>query len=379
MVARSSSSAVSSTQWQRWRDLPGVVLKDLPRYRRAFERSGAGFESDPDGWISLCNRNERLLQVPGQRGFQCDFADGTTLHAPQVWHSLARRMLASALAEWPIEFAQEPVRGGRDEPEVSVIFTHSGADRLPLLLRTIETVNAQREVACECIVVDQSKVPVRDALPRHVRHIWLDNSALEPGWRKSWGYNVGARAARGDILLFQDGDVLMPARYAAEVWSALRSGHQAAASLQRFLFYFDQETTRGVLGGLLDVNSAEVEQVRHNWKGGTIAIRRDAFFDIGGFDEGFVDWGGEDDEFYDRCAEVGHRRAGYIPFVHLWHAPQQGRATKVENENTKRVMPSRMALTRAARINELKRRQFGQIQTPSPTRRYGWLAVDDFL
>lgn len=362
---------MSSVQWQRWRDLPGVVLKDLPRYGRAFERSGAGFESDPDGWISLCNRNERLLQVPGQRGFQCDFAEGSTLHAPQVWPSLARRMLASALAEWPIEFAQEPVRAGRDEPEVSVIFTHSGADRLPLLLRTIETVNAQREVACECIVVDQSKVPVRDALPRHVRHIWLDNSALEPGWRKSWGYNVGARAAKGDILVFQDGDVLMPTRYAGEVCSVLGSGHHAAASLQRFLFYVDRPTTSLVLEGPLHADRAQVEQVRHNWKGGTIAIRRDAFFDLGGFDEGFVDWGGEDDEFYDRCAEVGHCRAGYIPFVHLWHAPQKGRVQKSDNTNTRAIMPTRMALSQAHRIAELAGRAWGNMTSPDPRTGYG--------
>lgn len=360
---------MSGAYWRRWRDLPGVVLKDLPRYHKALARSGAGFESDPGGWISLCNRNERLLQVPGQRGFQCDFADGSTLHAPQVWPSLARRMLASTLAEWPIAFAQTPVCTDL-HPEVSVIFTHRGTDRLPLLLRTIETVNAQLDVACECIVVDQSNVPIRDALPKHVRHIWLDNSALEPGWRKSWGYNVGARAAMGEILIFQDGDVLMPSRYAGEVLTALRDGHHAAASLQRFLFYVDQPATSRILAGLMDPSQSKIDQIRHNWKGGTIAIRRHTFFDIGGFDEGFVDWGGEDDEFYDRCAEVGHLRAGYIPFVHLWHAPQQGRVTKFDNPNTVRLMPSRMALTRAARIRELKDRNFGQIENPIPIERY---------
>lgn len=355
---------------KRWRDLPGVLLKDLPRYRRAFQHSGAGFESDPEGWISLSNRNEPLLTIPGQRGFQCDFSDGTTLHAPQVWPSLARRMLAAALAEWPIEFSRTPACD-RGEPEVSVIFTHSGADRLPLLLRTIETVNAQREVRCECIVVDQSAVPIGAALPTCVRHIWLDKCALQPGWRKSWGYNVGARAARGAIFIFQDGDVLMPTRYAAEVTSALRSGGAAAASLQRFLFYLDRQTTRTVLESGLAADHAKLQAVRQNWKGGTIAIRRDSFFDVGGFDEGFVDWGGEDDEFYDRCAEVGHCRAGYIPFVHLWHAPQQGRVQKAENRNIRAIMPLRMELSRGHRIAELAGRAWGRMETPDPLRGYG--------
>ena len=36
-------------------------------------------------------------------------------------------------------------------------------------------------------------------------------------------------------------------------------------------------------------------------QGGTIALEREAYFEIGGYDECFVGWGGEDNEFFQRC------------------------------------------------------------------------------
>jgi hypothetical protein len=105
--------------------------------------------------------------------------------------------------------------------------------------------------------------------------------------------------------------------------------------------------------------------VFQNWKGGTIAIRRDAFFELGGFDEGFVDWGGEDDEFYDRCGALTHCRYSYLPFVHLWHRPQQDRKL-ADNLNISRIMPWRMQIPAAERIAELKSRDFGNPSRPDP-------------
>ena len=87
------------------------------------------------------------------------------------------------------------------------------------------------------------------------------------------------------------------------------------------------------------------------------------------FDEGFVDWGGEDDEFYDRCQLVGHCRAGYLPFVHLWHAPQAKRMA-ADNINTTRVLPVRFAIPREDRVAQLNARAWGDAARPDPIERY---------
>ena len=86
---------------------------------------------------------------------------------------------------------------------------------------------------------------------------------------------------------------------------------------------------------------------------------------IGGFDEGFVDWGGEDDEFYDRCGLLGHCRSGYLPFLHLWHPPQPDRKVST-NPNIADVLPWRLALLQYDRVTELSQRGWGDVVGPDP-------------
>jgi hypothetical protein len=180
---------------------------------------------------------------------------------------------------------------------------------------------------------------------------------------------VGARLARGRILVFNDGDICVPTRYAEELQRTIDSGACQAASLQRLLFYLSEDDTRRlnesgkIMPGMTPVMAFQ------NWKGGTIAISREAFSAIGGFDEGFVDWGGEDDEFFDRCGAIGHCRSGFLPFVHLWHPPQPDRKV-TSNPNIAFVMPKRMAIPHRSRIEELQARNWGDPERPDPLLSY---------
>ncbi len=348
--------------------LPGVLLKDVPRFLQAFRNSGEGFTSHHNGWIRLCNRIENLSANPNGIGVACNWKWGSDLVACDVLPMLGRALLKLSLTEWPIEFADSP-QLSEAPPKVSFIFAHSGTDRLPQLRRTIRSLFAQVGCPVEVIVVDQSEVPVLAQLPFHVQYRHLDKSTVQAGWHKSWAYNVGARIAKSDILVFQDGDICVPRSYAEEVYRTLTSGGHEAASIQRLLYYLDPDSTRRIE----NADSCDIpltpERVFQNWKGGTIAIRKDAFFRIGGFDEGFVDWGGEDDEFYDRCAALKHCRFGYLPFIHLWHKPQPGRK-QGDNPNIAYVMPWRMQIPLGPRIDELSARRFGHPDGPDPSRCY---------
>jgi predicted glycosyltransferase involved in capsule biosynthesis len=59
--------------------------------------------------------------------------------------------------------------------------------------------------------------------------------------------------------------------------------------------------------------------------GGSVAITREAFDAIGGMDESFVGWGGEDNEFWERACLRRVWHWGELPLVHLWHPAQQGK------------------------------------------------------
>ena len=345
------------------REWAGVTLLDSLRYGSALYAPWRR----ADAWTRLCNRIERLTENPNGRGLRCEWKWGSDLHAPTVWPSWGRRLLDVALAEWPIRFAGAPV--SRSGTTVSFVFAHAGADRFPQLLSTLSSVFAQTDVQVECVVVDQSPEPLEALLPRGVVYHHLDKRHCEPGWHKSWAYNVGARMASGDILVFHDGDICAPERYAAEVVRSIHHDGYQAVSLQRFLYCLDEPSTAR-LEELDDIPAdVKVSRVYQNWKGGTIALEREVFFAVGGFDEGFVDWGGEDDEFYHRCQVIRHCRYGYLPFVHLWHAPQAGRH-RLGNANVERILPERLDVPASVRRDELARRDPGQWDQPDPALSY---------
>ena len=353
---------------ERMRRFPGVLLKDVLRFRKAFRCSGTGYESDVRGWISLCNRIERLESNPEGPGVRCDWKWGSDLVACEVLPFLGRQLMRKSLLEWPIRFSEMP-QPSSDQPTVTFVIAHAGTDRLPQLRRTIRSLFAQAESAVEVIVIDQSPEPVTFSLPTGIRYHHLSKKGIPEGWYKSWAYNIGARLAKSEILVFQDGDICVPQAYAKEVVRTLTTDGYEVASLQRMLFYLNQASTSGVEAADTIEFAATPERVFQNWKGGTIAIRRDAFFRVGGFDEGFVDWGGEDTEFHDRCGALKHCRFGYLPYVHLWHNPQSGRR-QPDNANITHVMPLRLQIPVQQRIHELSQRDFGNPQSPSPLQAY---------
>jgi GT2 family glycosyltransferase len=64
--------------------------------------------------------------------------------------------------------------------------------------------------------------------------------------------------------------------------------------------------------------------------GGSVAIIREAYERIGGMDESFIGWGGEDNEFWERAQTCKVWPYGCLPLVHLWHPSQPG---KYQDEN----------------------------------------------
>lgn len=350
-------------QWCR--ELAGVLFKDSWRYIIALRRNSDDHQVD-GRWIRLCNRTEMLEDNPSGRGVRCNWTWSSELHACRILPMLGRRLMEIALTQWPIRFAEAPV--SRSGPVMSFVFAHEGEERLPHLRQVIRSLFAQHGVMVECVVVDLSPDPIGAHLPPQVVYRHVNVRGIPRGWRKAWAFNIAARIATGEYLVFQDGDVCVPARYASELLTTFLAGYDVV-SMHRFLFYLSELSTQRVFetGGIPLSNTPA--RVLQNFKGGTIATTRDLFFAIGGFDEGFVDWGGEDDEFYDRCGSRRHFRFGYLPFVHLWHPPQPDRI-KPSNLNISRVLPLRLSIPAEQRIAELCQRGFGNPEGPDPAESY---------
>ena len=277
----------------------GALVYDWPRFLRHVRGD----------WTLMRNRNERI--VSDGRGVSCEWEFSSELHIANVYPFTGQWLMRRALRDWPLALRDEPASVS-DSPVVSFAIGHRGLSRLPNLLGTLRSIAGQTGVATECIVIEQSaEREVESKLPPWVRYIHTPVSR-DFDYCRSATFNAAARVARGSILIAHDNDMLVPERFAAEIAARMEEGARFVDP-KRFIFYLDERGER-------------VTQVVQNLKGGSIAVSKEAYFAIGGFDEEFVGWGGEDLEFWERArAHGGVYEYGWLPLVHLWHAPQAGK------------------------------------------------------
>ena len=332
----------------------GSLLLDVPRFEWLLRAS----------WLHIRNRDERLVSSEDGRGVACDWRWTSDLYAPKLFPSLGTRLAARCLRDWPFEFAPAPREAG-GEPKVSFIIGHRGRERLPLLLATLETLAAQEGVACECIVVEQSgRSDIASDLPSWVRYVHTPLPHPDLPYCRSWALNVGARAALGRLLVFHDSDMLVPQAYASELWARCQEGYELI-NLKRFVFYLTEGHSGAVCTGDRRLAALPAEAIVQNLEaGGSVAMAREAFLAIGGYDESFVGWGGEDNEFWQRALTRKSWPYGYMPIVHLWHASQPGKETRDPHVTTQ--LQELSAVAPADRIATLTRRNLGDARRMDP-------------
>ncbi len=198
--------------------------------------------------------------------------------------------------------------------------------RLMLTLAGLERQSYPRELF-EVVVVDDGSDP---PLVRPVTSLDLRVEYQEDlGFGLARARNTGARAARGDILVFLDCDMIPE-----DGWLAAHARwHHVASDVVTvgFRFHVDPEGVDGsdVLGrsGTLEELFEGREVTRPEWietiltrtrdltsddddlfrvlTGGNFGISRGFFETVGGFDETFTQWGGEDTDFAYRAYTLG--------------------------------------------------------------------------
>jgi len=333
--------------------LPGLVRNfvDRPRYafRTRFPWIAKLLRSD---WTALANRHERIYRKAGQRGFICDWTDTSNLFLCEADREVGARVLSVATREWPIRFVARPVDVA-NEPVVTFVIGHRGTQRSELLRSTIRSIAAQT-VPSELIVVEQDAESfLTGSLPAWVRVVHQRSAAGLP-YNRGAAFNLGAALSRAPYLILHDNDMPVPADYAKEVARLLANDFDAAR-LQRLIFYLDDSDTRSVMSRGLTSRERPVAVVQ-NAVGGTTAVRRDVFERIGGFDEDFVGWGGEDNEFFDRLRSTRLHEAAYLPFLHLNHpvnAEREDRQQRSELLESKLQIPAQL---RIAKLRESRTR-----------------------
>jgi len=313
----------------------GVILFDWPAFEYKL-RSLSKSASHHPAWVDICNRNESLTKAPNGWGVSCSWKWSSELYAAKVFPCLGARLMKKALADWPVRLNAMPsISSGN--PDISFIIGHRGLERQPLLGVVLKTIAAQRGVAWECIVVEQSVKPMlKSVLPCWVRYIHTQLPYPEMPYCRSWAFNAGARQAKGKLLVLLDNDILIPEDYSIQLIKQYDEGYEVI-NLKRYVFRLNKTHTEQIVSTGNFNQKIVPETILQNVEAGcNVAVSKDAYLNIGGFDEKFIGWGGEDNEFWERAQTRSVWPYAYLPVVHLWHQNQPGKSDAKETMAIKR-------------------------------------------
>jgi glycosyltransferase involved in cell wall biosynthesis len=215
----------------------------------------------------------------------------------------------------------------------------------------------------EILVVEQDVSPKFNiGKSLDIRHVFIQNSGL---YNRCWGFNVGAKNTKKQVLAFGDSDLFLKKEdfltcfKAAENFEAITPNKTEAINIairNQVDFEFEVINTRPL----------------YTFAGGLVILRKAAFEKIGGWDERFEGWGGEDDAFshviYNRLTSKTFK----FPFYHIDHPRTSMDGNQQEKYQDNKYLAEEITAINGAGLDRyirfLKNKQQGSVDkynTPS--------------
>lgn len=234
---------------------------------------------------------------------------------------------------------------------ISIIIPVRGKDRVPYVKKVIENIKAQNYEPYEIVITEEIAPNDKKSFFKNTKHTFKSRVGIEL-FNKSAVMNKGFTAARYDICMLLDADILLPKNYLIEVEKHIED-HDMCYLLKRLKY------TKHRPHQITPDKKLGVSYIRDdNFNGGSFAITKKAYKKIGGMCEKFIGYGYEDLEFWDRAKKLlkvnEHRIFDAIHIDHdhasgydkhwkanqdLWHKlhgiPAKDRAKKFKKEYLK--------------------------------------------
>ncbi|MCS7477647.1 glycosyltransferase [Umezawaea endophytica] len=217
----------------------------------------------------------------------------------------------------------------RQEPAVTVVVTHF--EQHHLLGRMASALRRQTLRPTQVVLADDGSAVTPTFVVQDVETLVV--SQPDEGFRAAAVRNLAARHSTGDVLVFLDADTVPVADYVERVVhhiglcpDVLAVGRRRHTSFSR-LAEDEQPQDVDALDEppwLRDAYAATENLLHADGRsfrfviGAVMACRRALFFDLGGFDERFVGYGGEDWDFAYRAWNAGAVLV-HEPTAVAWH------------------------------------------------------------
>jgi GT2 family glycosyltransferase len=184
-----------------------------------------------------------------------------------------------------------------------VVPTH---DRRPMLERKLAALSAEEE-GFEVVVVADACRDDTEAFLDAYRPPYPLRWATSPGTHAAGARNRGAALARGRVLLFSDDDVVPRPGWVA----ANRRAHALPKVVGLSLHVLPAHLERGA--------ALRAPVFWWNTNGASMSVRADFFAEVGGYDDSFASYGGEDPDLGYRLWRAGARFVAlHDPPVEHW-------------------------------------------------------------
>ncbi|WP_446808781.1 glycosyltransferase family 2 protein [Methylomonas sp. 2BW1-5-20] len=230
-----------------------------------------------------------------------------------------------------------------------IVTTYNWTEALAACLLSLSD---QQDRQFEIVIADDGSTPVTQRLvtdfietsPIPTRHVWHEDHGFRAGTIR----NKAVATSRGDYLLFIDGDCLTLPDFILRHRQLAETGYFVPGNRvlldqnyteqllkqkiplhrQSFSFFVVQWLCRRINRVLpllyLPLNRWRYRRP-HNWQKAmtcNLAVWKNDFLAVNGFDEVFEGWGYEDSDLVIRLIHHGiHRKEGRFaaPVLHLWH------------------------------------------------------------
>ncbi|HLP23353.1 MAG TPA: galactosyltransferase-related protein [Microbacteriaceae bacterium] len=181
-----------------------------------------------------------------------------------------------------------------------------------------------RSAGVAVVVAEEAAQPDASlTLPADVNRISIESAAA---FCKARACNAGVLAARSPVVAIVDADTFVSSRVLLE---CARRVHEQDEVIRPFGSLIELDATQSARArddGLPTFGRANAHSDARGTEhipatGGIFLIRRERYLSVGGMDERFVGWGGEDDAFAMALRKSGAQLASVtgVQAGHLWH------------------------------------------------------------